>query len=105
MGRGPLLCWELAAHPAAVYRQYGACDIVARCGCQVDGGSGKILRLAPASSRDSLEDLAIPDRIGLQCLGIGRCEVTGSDGVHLDVVSCPLVCKCLGELCDSALGG
>src|SRR5580658_2314617 len=93
----------LAAHPAAIHRQNSSGDVVARGGGQINSGACEILWLAPASGWDSLENLAVPDGIGLQSFSVRGRKVAGRDCVHLDVVSRPFIRESLRELCDSAL--
>ena len=95
---------RLAAHPAAVYGEDGSGDVVGGGGGKEEGGTGEILRLAPAAGGDALEDLAVAGFVGLEGFGVGRCEVARGDGVDLDVFRRPLVGEGLGELGDSALG-
>ena len=80
---------NLAAHPAAVYGEDGAGDVVAGGGAEEDGGAGEVFGLAPAAGGDAFEDLAVAGFVGLQGFGVGGGEVAGGDGVDLNVFAAP----------------
>jgi len=96
---------ELAREPAAVDYKDVAVDVVAGGGSKEDGGSGYILRRAPAGGGDALEDLAGAVGIVLENLGEVGGHVAGGNGIDLNAVGGPLVGEGLGELGDATLGG
>ena len=95
----------LSAHPAAIYGENSAGDVIAGGRTEVEGGACDVFRLAPASGGDALEDLAIAGFVGLEGLGVCSGEVAGCDGVDLDAFGGPLVGEGLGELGNSSFAG
>lgn len=82
---------ELAREPAAVDDEDVAADVVARWGSKENGGTGYILRRAPASGGDALEDLTGAGGVALEGFSEVGGHVAGGDGVDLNAVRGPLV--------------
>ena len=96
---------QLPSHPAAIDGEHRAGDVVAGGATEIEGGTGDVLRLAPAGGGDALEDLAVAGLVGLQGFGVGGGEVAGGDGVDPDVLWRPLVGEGFCELRDAAFAG
>src|SRR6478672_11483106 len=91
---------DLADEVAPVDDQDVAVDVVRGPAGQEDGGSHQVGGLAPAVSRDVLDNAAMgdgvgPGRCGDRCRDVSRC-----DGIDLDVVGRQLVAVSLGEAHD-----
>ena len=96
---------RLAAHPAAVYGEDGACNVIACGRAEEERCAREVLRLPPAGGWNALEDLAVAGFVGLEGFGVGGAEVAGGDGVDLNAFWRPLIGEGFGELCDSTFAG
>src|SRR5215467_10493868 len=96
---------HLADQVPAVNNQDMAVDIICGPAGQENGGPHQVGGLTPASSGDVLDDTAISLRIGAGRFRDRGPEVSGRDGIDLDIVGRQLVTVRLGEAHKSGLGG
>src|ERR1051325_11251186 len=92
---------ELIRQPSSINCKDMSIDIIRRRRSQIDNCTRKIARLAPPPGWNAGKYLLAPFRVRAQCgRGIGQ-HVTRCDGVHIDIVLCPLICERLCELSDT----
>src|SRR5438105_389784 len=95
----------LASHPAAVYDQNVAVDIIAGGGAKKYSSAADVCRFSPLAGGNAFQYLPIAGLIALQGNRVGGAYVAGRNSVDVNSTWSPFVGERLGQLRHSSLGG